>query len=184
MITVQAMTIQEIAVAWTEGRAQGKRKESASGSSKHGPAIYSAPSVSSSRSVTVVCSLLHKWMTCPFFYRHEHFSDISVGRLRTLRGTFRMMGHRQFASNLAACFPRCPHPPSQEDVSYFVDSFCKQVFVSGTVWLLCIRRVHTMRNEIAVHMDSRERQQREMREEQEREGATSSDARLEEGTIA
>lgn len=58
-----------------------------------------------------------------------------------------------------------------------------QVIVSGGVWLLCIRRVHRMRTEILIHMDLREQQQREMRQEQEQGRAASSVSRLEEGEV-
>ena len=49
-----------------------------------------------------------------------------------------------------------------------------QLALTGVVWLLCIRRVGSMRAEIAAHVDGRERQLREMQQDPERQDAADS----------
>lgn len=61
-------------------------------------------------------------------------------------------------------------------------STISQVLLSGGIWVICLVRIYFVRMEIEIYMENRERQLREIREEEERQRVSA--ARLEEGTAA
>eukprot|EP00904_Undaria_pinnatifida_P007381 jgi/Undpi1/3773/HiC_scaffold_16.g07142.m1 len=68
-----------------------------------------------------------------------------------------------------------PTPEEAQNAKFFtVFSSVVSLALTGVVWLLCIRRVGSMRAEIAAHVDGRERQLREMQQDPERQDAADS----------